>query len=61
MLTYQDLLAVGENEQDRMDFIRRVINEHKGSAAYRFAVDAQRYYDGENPTISRYEKIFFVF
>lgn len=59
MLTYQDLLAVGENEQDRMDFIRRVINEHKGSAAYRFAVDAQRYYDGENPTISRYEKIIY--
>lgn len=59
MLTYQDLLALGEDEKSRMDFIRRVINEHKGSRAYQMAVDAELYFKGENPTINRYEKIIY--
>lgn len=59
MLTYQDLLAVGGDEKSRMDFIRRAINEHKGSRAYRMAVDAELYFKGENPTINRYEKIIY--
>jgi len=59
LLTYQDLLAVGGDEKSRMDFIRRAINEHKGSRAYRMAVDAELYFKGENPTINRYEKIIY--
>ena len=53
MLTYQDLLAVGKDEKARMDFIQRAINEHKGSEAYKMAVDAELYFKGENPTINR--------
>lgn len=59
MLTYQDLLALGEDEKARMDFIRQAINEHKSSKAYGMAVDAELYFKGENPTISRYEKIIY--
>ena len=59
MLTYQDLLAVGKDEKARMDFIQQAINEHKGSEAYKMAVDAELYFKGENPTINRYEKIIY--
>ena len=59
MKTYQDLLDVGEDEKQRIDFIRQAINEHKSSPAYQFAVDAELYFKGENPTINRYEKIIY--
>lgn len=52
-------MAVGDNEQDRIEFIRSTINEHRESAAYKTAVDAEAYYDGLNPTINRYEKIIY--
>lgn len=59
MLTYQDLLALGEDEKERMDFIIKAIGNHKGSDIYKTAVDAELYYNGENPTINRYEKILY--
>lgn len=59
MKTYQDLLACGENEAERMSFIIAAIEAHRSSDLYKTAVDAQLYYDGENPTISRYEKIIY--
>lgn len=59
MKTYQDLLDCGQDEKRRMDFILSAINDHKSSELYKTAVDAQLYYDGENPTISRYEKILY--
>lgn len=36
-----------------------MINEHRESAAYKTAVDAEEYYNGLNPTINRYEKIIY--
>ena len=59
MKTYNDLVAVGENEKERIDFIRQAINEHCSSDRYKTAVDAELYYDGLNPTINRYEKIIY--
>lgn len=59
MRTYNDLVAVGENEKERIDFIRQAINEHCSSDRYKTAVDAELYYDGLNPTINRYEKIIY--
>lgn len=59
MKTYNDLVAVGENEKERIDFIRQAINEHCKSDRYKTAVDAELYYDGLNPTINRYEKIIY--
>lgn len=59
MKTYNDLVAVGENEKERIDFIRKAIDEHCSSERYKTAVDAELYYDGLNPTINRYEKIIY--
>lgn len=59
MKSYQDLLEVGSSEEKRIKFIRNVIDEHRYSDYYRFITDAQSYYDGENPTINRYEKILY--
>ena len=59
MLTYQDLLDCGQDERRRMDFIRSAVSQHKSSGLYKTAVDAQLYYDGENPTITKYEKIIY--
>lgn len=59
IVTYNDLIAVGESEQARIDFIRSAINAHRGSEAYKMAADAEQYYNGLNPTINRYEKIIY--
>lgn len=59
MKTYQDLIDCGQDERCRMDFIRSAVNEHKSSDLYKNAVDAQLYYEGENPTIAKYEKIIY--
>lgn len=52
-------MAVGDNEQARIEFIRSAINDHRDSAAYKTATDAEEYYNGLNPTINRYEKIIY--
>ena len=54
--TYQDLLEVGENERDRMEFVLSAIREHKGSELYKTAYDAELYYKHQNPTIMRFQK-----
>lgn len=59
MKTYQDLLSVGENEKDRMDFVLQTINQHKSSTLYRTAVDAEQYYKHLNPTIMRAQKVVY--
>ena len=60
MKTCQDWLKVAEsNEMERMAFIRQLINEHKNSAVYKEAIDAENYFAGQNTTIKRYEKIIF--
>lgn len=57
--TYQDLLEVGFDEKSRMDFIWNAIQDHRAGREYKTAVDAELYFDGENPTINRYEKIIY--
>lgn len=59
MRTYQDLLAVGKNEKNRMDFIQKVINEHKLSAKVRTATTASDYFSGLNTTIMAYNKFVY--
>ena len=60
MKTYQDWLKVAEgSENERMAFIKALIDEHKASDIYRQALDAENYYKGQNTTIKRYEKILF--
>ena len=57
MKTYQDLLAVGDNDRARMDFILSCIKDFEQSAVYHFVADAECYYRGENPTIARAQNI----
>ena len=59
MLTYEDLLAVGQNDKARMKFVLDVISEHEASQAYKNAAAALKYYSGQNPTITNYEKIIY--
>lgn len=59
MKTYQDLLACGQNERERIAFITAAIAGHKQSDLYKTAIAAKKYYDGENPTINEYEKILY--
>ena len=37
MKTYQDLLALGESEKERMDFIASAVAAHKNSEIYKTA------------------------
>lgn len=57
--TYNDLLEVGEVEKDRMDFVLATIKDHKGSAEYKLAVDAELYYAHQNPTIMNFQKFVY--
>lgn len=59
ILTYNDLLDIGENERDRMEFVLDAIKEHKGSGLYKTACDAELYYKHQNPTIMRFQKFVY--
>ena len=56
ILTFNDLVEIGENERDRMEFVMDAIREHKGSDLYKTAYDAELYYKHQNPTIMRFQK-----
>ena len=57
--TYNDLLEVGEVERDRMEFVLATIKDHKGSAEYKLAVEAELYYAHQNPTIMSFQKFIY--
>lgn len=59
MKTFNDLLKIGENERDKIDFALAVINDHKSSPAYAIAADAKLYYKHLNPTIMRAQKLVY--
>ena len=59
ILTYNDLLEIGENERERMEFVLDAIREHKGSGLYKTAYDAELYYKHQNPTIMRFQKFVY--
>lgn len=60
MLTYQDLLAVGESDKERMDFVRKVISQHQGSDLYKTAKLADEYDRRQNRTIRNYQKLLYT-
>lgn len=60
MKTYQDLLAVGEEEKARMDFIQTAIEQHKASKLYRDALDADAYNRHRNVTIEKFQKVLYT-
>ena len=60
MRTYQDLLKLGENEDQRKDFVFSLINEHKSSDDYKTARDACEYFKNKNVTINEYQKLLYT-
>lgn len=60
MLSYQDLLRVGDNETDRMAFIQEAINVHKASNLYKDAKISESYYRKKNKTIMEFQKLLYT-
>lgn len=59
MLTYQDLLAIGEDEKEKLQFCIKAINTHQETEKYKIAKDADLYYRNLNPTIMRVQKFIY--
>lgn len=60
IITYQDLLAVGDNDKLRTEFVRKVINAHKNSDEYETALIAETYDKKQNKTIIEYRKLLYT-
>lgn len=58
--TYQDLLKIADRDVDRMNFVRTVINEHKGSELYKQSVIANEYDRRQNRTILQFQKLLYT-
>ena len=56
---YQDLLDVGQDENARMDFVRKAISDHTSSADYKIASAAEAYYAKHNLTIEKFQKFLY--
>lgn len=60
MLTYQDLLLVGESDTERGKFCSDAVNIFTGSSDYRTAKAGQAYYDKHNLTIEKFVKYLYT-
>ena len=60
MKTYQDLRLIGDNEANRMQFVRGCISEYKSSDGYRTAATAERYDKFKNATIEQFQKLLYT-
>lgn len=60
MKTYQDLIAVGENEKERMEFVRSAVADHISSSDYQIAAAAEAYYAKHNLTIEKFQKFLYT-
>lgn len=59
MLTYQDLIEVGEREENRQEFVHEAISQHKNSDLYKTAEIADEYDRKKNRTIVQYQKLLY--
>jgi len=60
MVTYQDFLKIGDSEQDRIDFVFKVISAHMNSPEYRMAKLGKEYLEHRNSTIMGYQKLLYT-
>lgn len=60
MYTLQDLIAIGEDDNKRMEFVQTLIHAHKNSELYKEAKIAQAYYMRRNVTIVNYQKLLYT-
>ena len=59
MVTYQDLLKLGNDEKSRLEFVRSCITKHKETALYQTAKIADEYDRHMNRTIREYQKLIY--
>jgi SPP1 family phage portal protein len=60
MITYQDLLEVGDTDTARMQFVFGAINKHQNSPAYLISQTADDYDRKRNTTIMQYQKLLYT-
>jgi len=60
MITYQDLLLVPQTDKERMDFVKKVVNEHKTTPLYKTAQVADLYDKHKNKTILDFQKLLYT-
>ena len=60
MVTYQDLLKVGDDETARKDFVFSSIGKHKSTVLYNMSVTADEYDRKRNTTILNYQKLLYT-
>lgn len=60
MRTFQDLVAIGEDEIAKGEFCCAAIEDFKGSAEYKKAEDGEAYYAKHNVTIENYQKFLYT-
>ena len=58
--TYQDLLNIGDDELTRVEFVLKIIHNHKQSDEYKLALTAEEYNKHKNVTINEYQKILYT-
>lgn len=59
MRTFNDLLEVGKNEANRLQFVYEAISEHKSSDLYKTAQIADEYDRKQNRTIVQFQKLLY--
>lgn len=59
MKTFQNLAALNQDEGRRKKFVFEVIDDHKGSTAYKVASIAEKYYAKKNVTIMAFQKVLY--
>ena len=57
---YQDLVAIGEDESARLNFVYAAIKAHKSSPEYRTAAIAEEYAKQQNTTIVQFQKLLYT-
>lgn len=60
MYTYQDLLKIGDDDEERMRFVRSCIDAHKSTELFKNALIAEEYDKHRNTTITQYQKLLYT-
>lgn len=60
MKTYKDLQKARESNADMIDFVFSTITQHRASALYREAVDAETYDAHKNKTIMEFQRLLYT-
>jgi hypothetical protein len=60
MVTYQDLIAVGDSDKARIEFVRQVIKGHISSRPFKTAKIADDYDRHRNKTICDFQKLLYT-